>query len=347
MAKRTLLGPALLLVSATAAWSQQPEKPKALEELKRYAGDWASEITSKQAEWTPAEVKYQASSHGEFVLNGWHLLNVEVNHVVGQPDRIAKALWMTSYDEPSKTYVTWSFHSSGVVARWSGNWLADERQFRYAPSEPLDGMTALFREQFPQENAIAGALTFKKADGAMLLDMEWTRTKQPAAQPNPLREQWSKIGTPIEPIPDEMKHLDPFVGDWDAEFIQKPSIAFPNGNTAKAKMTVQRILDGRFLLGSTELPSYQSLWVVGYDAQAKAYRSIRWGNDGRIVDGIGQWNAENRALELTGGLRAPNNLTVKSTWRIVSADVTESTTKATLDDGRVQLDAVIKSTRRK
>ena len=93
--------------------------------------------------------------------------------------------------------------------------------------------TGKFSEAFPNKSTINGTLIFTADDGKTLFDMVWTRKRQAGVAGQPLRERWAKIGTPIEPIPAEVKKLDGFVGEWDSKFIQRPSVISPNGGTEK------------------------------------------------------------------------------------------------------------------
>ena len=107
----------LALVSLThLAFSQQPrENPKELEILGPYVGDWTSEVTSKPAVWTPEEKKFRTSNHAEFVLDGRFLQHIEVNHVVGDPEKVTKALWFQTFDPRSEAFVMWFFQSTGMI----------------------------------------------------------------------------------------------------------------------------------------------------------------------------------------------------------------------------------------
>ena len=79
----------LVALSCGIASAQAPrEKPKELEQLKQYVGHWTTDVTSKQAEWTSQELEFRCSNHAEFAPNGWFLQHREVNHIVGEPDKI-------------------------------------------------------------------------------------------------------------------------------------------------------------------------------------------------------------------------------------------------------------------
>ena len=110
------------------AIAQQPkEKPKDLEILGQYVGDWTSEVTSKPAIWTPEERKFRTSNHAEFVLDGWFLQHIEVNHETDTPNKVGKSLFLWTFDAKSQRYVEWLFQSSGVMANWVGTWSPNDR----------------------------------------------------------------------------------------------------------------------------------------------------------------------------------------------------------------------------
>lgn len=327
--------------------SAQPprEKPKELEVLRNYVGDWSSEVTSKPAVWNPQEVKYQTSNHAEFVLDGWFLQHIEVNHVVGDPDKVTKALMISTFDPQAAKYVTWFFQSSGIMNRSLGEWSPEQKTLTLIPVEPPPGTTARFAETFPDDDVINGTLAYTGDDGQTMFAMDWTRTRQKGLVPNPLREQWTTIGTPIQPIPPEVGKLDVFIGERDVEFIHRPSIVSPQGSTAKGTASGQWILDGRFLLGQTKLPNFQSLWVMGFDTDRQAFRYVLFGSNGRIEENMGQWNDAERVFEwqLVNG---PPGFTRTSVTRRLDDETVESRSVTKTGDGSVQMDLTIKGTRR-
>jgi hypothetical protein len=336
-----------LLVISTSAVAQQPrEKPKELETLGQYVGDWTSDVTSKPAVWTPQEVKYRTSNHAEFVLGGWFLKHIEVNHVVSEPDKVTKAIWFQTFDATSRKYVTWFFQSSGLMNQSLGEWSSERKTFTFTQVEPPLNTTNRFTETFATESTIEGSLVFTGNDGQTMFDMIWTRKREAGVAGKPLRQQWEEIGTPIQPIPDEVKKLEMFVGTRDVEFIHRPSIVVPQESTAKGTASGQWILDGRFLLGQTTLPNYQSIWVMGYDTNKKAFRYVLLGSNGRIDENIGQWNEAERLFDwkLVNG---PPGSTRTSTTRRLDNGGIQSHILAKTQDGKTHMDLTIKATRRK
>lgn len=335
-----------LMICGTASAQPPREKPKELDAVSRYVGDWTTEVTSKPAEWTPHEIKYRCANRAELVLNGRFLQHIEVNHVVGEPDQVTKAIWFQTFDATSKKYVTWFFQSTGIMGQSTGNWDAASQSFTLADVEPPPGTTNRFVERFRDAGTIDGSLIFTGNDGRKLFDMAWTRKRQAGIAGRPLTEQWAAIGTPIQPIPEEVKKLDVFLGTRDVEFIHRPSLTVPQGSNAKGTMSGRWILDGRFLLGETKLPSFQSLWVMGYDTNKKAFRYVLFGSNGRIDENIGQWNEAERVFDWKQVNLAPG-LTRMSTTRRLDEDRVESHIVTKNQAGQIQMDLTIKATRRK
>lgn len=137
-----------------------------------------------------------------------------------------------------------------------------------------------------------------------------------------------------------------FLGERDVEFIHRPSIVSPQGSTTQGATSGQWILDGRFLLGQTKVPSFESMWVMGYDAERKAYRYVLFVSNGRMEENIGQWNETERVFEwqLVNG---PPGFTRTSITRRLDDESLESRSVTKNGEGKVQMDLTIKSTRRK
>jgi hypothetical protein len=95
-------------------------------------------------------------------------------------------------------------------------------------------------------------------------------------------------------LPDELKKLQPWIGEWDSEFnIVGPSVGSPKlVIRSKGKTTVQWILDGRFLFINTETGHDRFIWVIGYDSAKDHYRRITFTNAGQMGESLGRWNGE-------------------------------------------------------
>ena len=119
--RRLLAATAILALAGPTAQAQETgEKAKELEVLGQFVGDWTTEVTSKPAIWTPKEIKFRTTNHAEFVLDGWFLQHIEVNHVVGDPDKVTKSLFIWTFDPKIKKFVGWTFQSSGNITKAIG-----------------------------------------------------------------------------------------------------------------------------------------------------------------------------------------------------------------------------------
>lgn len=109
-------------------------------------------------------------------------------------------------------------------------------------------------------------------------------------------------------------------------------------------MTGQWILDGRFLMGQTKLPEFQSLWVMGYDTNKKAFRYMLFGSNGRIDENIGQWNEAELVFDWTL-VDGPPDVTRTSTTRRLDDGTVESHILAKTRNGQTHMDLTIRATR--
>ena len=278
------------------------------------------------------------------VLDGWFLQHIEVNHVVDDPKKVTKAIWFSTYDSEAKEYVTWFFQSSGLMGKSTGTWSEETQTSAFTPTDLPPNTSGTHKEKFKTKDFIEGDYVIKANDGRTMFDMTWTRTRQKGLVPNPLRKQWTEIGTPIQPVPDEVKKLEAFLGEWDAEFINRPSVVSPNGGTSKGKMTGHWILDGRFLYGTTDVGNRKSIWIAGYDPNKKAYRYIRMTNAGQIDESLGKWDEKKQAFRWKIVNERPG-MTRTSTSQIVGKGALNTHVVAKDNTGKVHMDLTIKATR--
>jgi hypothetical protein len=147
-----------------------------------------------------------------------------VNHQIDAPNKAGKSLFLRTYDPKSKKHVEWLFQSSGVIGKWFGTWNPQDESLTATSPDVPPMTTGKFKEAFPNDSTINGNLVFTGNNGKTLFDMVWTRKRQAGVAGQPLRERWAKIGNPIKPLPDELKKLEPFIGEWDSEYVQRPSL---------------------------------------------------------------------------------------------------------------------------
>lgn len=324
----TVMAGCSLLYGMEVAAQVGQEKPSELELLGQYTGDWTSDVTSKPAVWTPREVRYRTENHAEFVLDGWFLQHIERNRIVDDPERVGKSIWFSTYDRRLEKFVTWYFQSSGLMGRSQGDWDPQQHMFYFHDDDPPPGTTNVFTEEFNDSGDIEGRLAFVGSDTRIMFAMEWTRTRARDRETKDLRENWSETGSPIEPLPPEIERFEGNIGKWDVEFTNRPSELSPAGRTSSGTMTAQWILDGRFLMGQTQLGTYSSIWVMGYDTNRKAYRSVRMGSDGAIEESRGEWDDAHKVFK----------------WQIVNGDpgITRTWETQRIDENTIETEILAK-----
>jgi uncharacterized protein (TIGR03067 family) len=295
----------------------QPQSAE-LKVLGQYVGDWTSEVTSKPTVFTPKEIKYRTSNHAEFVLDGRFLNHIEINQPVGNPKKVTKALVISTYDSQSRKYITWFFQSSGLVGKWTGEWNpTDKALVLSGGSTGVLASNGRFREVFPNESTINGTLSYTGNDGRTMFEMVWTRKRQAGIAGKPTRKQWSEIGTPIEPIPDEVKRLAPLVGTWDSEYVFR----VPQRPAVKGVISDEWSLDGRFIMRRETVGDTKSIAMIGWDNNKRAYQLARAISSGRTNEAIGQWSETTRSFVWDWKVDDDSEgVTSVSTWRLVGND---------------------------
>jgi hypothetical protein len=269
-------------------------KPKELDTLGQFVGHWTSEVASKPAAPGQRGVMIRTVSQAEWILDGWFLQHIELSQVIDDPDKVQKSLRLWTYDAKMEKFVTWAFHSPGNSVSSSGNWDAVSKTFTLANVGPLPNSTAKVTEQFLDEKTIKGNLTFNDNVRRTLADLAWTRNRQTELEGMATREEWSKVGPNILPLPDDLKKLEPWIGEWDSEFrIVGPSVGSPKEIIrSQGKLTVEWILDGRFLRIVAENGKDRFLWIIAYDSVKGVYRRYTFTNAGQMGESSGTWNGE-------------------------------------------------------
>jgi hypothetical protein len=281
-----------LVLCSSVFGEDSPIKPKELDALRQYVGHWTSEVTSKPAVWNENSTRFRTVSQAEMILDGWFLQQIEVQPVVGDADKATKSMSLWTYDPKLEKVVTWVFQSNGAVASWTGKWDSTNNAFTLASIEPPPNATGKMTEQFLDAKTINGNLTFVDGSGKSLMDLVWTRTRQSESDGKPSRKEWSQIGTAIPPLPDELKRLQPLIGEWDSDIITGPFDDSGKSTESKGTMSIRWILDGRYLLITTENGDDRFYWVIGYDSNKKKYQRLTFTNTGQVSESLGSWNGE-------------------------------------------------------
>ena len=160
-----------LIHTASASTQQAPAKPKELDALHQYVGNWTSDVTNRPAAWDQNGTKFKTFNCAEMILDGWFLHHIEVNHIVGEPDKVTKSLFLWTFDPKTKKFLAWPFQSTGITGPSTGDWNPMTKTFTTSPVEPPPNTTGNMTEQFVDSNTIKGNLTFVDDSGKSLMGL--------------------------------------------------------------------------------------------------------------------------------------------------------------------------------
>lgn len=311
--------------------------------LKQLVGDWKLDVTSKKAPWTPKEIRYDVTDHAEFILDGKFLQHIEVNRLQDGSGQIAKSLYLRNYDETTKKYVSWGFQSNGNMNQLVGTWDAETQTLQYTNAEDLGNITSTVTEVFEDDGTLDGSLIFEDTKkNEKQFDMVWIRTRLKGADAEKTKADWKFAGKPIKPIPQQVKRLHVFVGDWNSTYRNQPSVSSPKGGIFKTKTKGEWILDGRFMMGSSLSGKYKTVWVMGYDDKQNAYRYVRFDNEGLIEEVKGEWDEASKTFEWTR-VNGPADVTKNSSSRVKPNGEIHTHILETKADGKILCDMTIES----
>jgi hypothetical protein len=315
------------IVVAPATRSQEEKStPKAegFKALDHFVAAWNTEVTDKPAKWLPQGGKRNVQESISWILKDRFILGREVS----RPDG-GKALWLMTYDPKAKTYPFWYFNTSGVLGgEWSSTWDEATKTLTGKATDTPKGWTSRGTNHFPDGNTDQVAVWMKDETGTLLFDSASQKTRQPPEAGEKTLAQWSKQ-TPDDKLPPEMKVLERLVGTWDAKAVSKPAQWTPREVRTTSKIVRQWVLDGRFLQDTSEISDgSESLSLLTYDPQMKAYRSWWFSSEGHTSKSGGKWDAASETLSFRSNLG--NGLTSygsvrfidrnRHSWRVVVRD---------------------------
>jgi uncharacterized protein (TIGR03067 family) len=153
-------------------------------------------------------------------------------------------------------------------------------------------------------------------------------------------------GMALPGIPPELKVLERRIGTWATEVVIQPGPWAPNGAKYTGTETVEWILGGRFQQTRfTGRPANQdSLSLLTYDAQRKAFRAWYHSDEGFSGEHTGQWDEAAQTLLWTSEM--PNGMSSTVEWRFPGPDTTEGHVVIKNADGQVMFDMTAKAKRK-
>jgi hypothetical protein len=324
------------LLSVNSFGADKDDRPAELKVLERYVGTWAHEATLLPTKSSPKKTTRRAIEQTEWMLSDSFLISRAVN----ETDGLKSLSFFTVNRNDRTTYPFWYFGSSGGIGHLKGKWDEASKTMTFSsPNLPPDWKGAVTHKF--SDDSYNSTMKFTNDAGETVMDRHDLRKRQGGIAGKNMLESWAKIGTPIEPIPDEMKKLEPLIGTWDAKYVFR----LPQRREEKGVITDEWALDGRFVLRREAVGDSHSIAMIGYDTNKKAYRLVRAVSNGRTNELMGEWNDDTRSI-IWKAADTPKGVTSISTWRFVGNDAVQLHVVGESESG-VTLDLTIKTERRK
>src|SRR5262245_49108558 len=95
------------------------------------------------------------------------------------------------------------------------------------------------------------------------------------------------IETSVHRPPDELQMLKPWVGQWDSKIVTGPLKEPSKQKSSTGMVSIRWILDGQFLMITTENEDMRYIWVIGYDAAKKQFRRTTFTSAGQVSESFG------------------------------------------------------------
>jgi hypothetical protein len=185
----------------------------------------------------------------------------------------------------------------------------------------------------------------KDEAGTLLFHSNATKTRQPANAGKQMLAEWSRQ-KPEEKLPPELKVLQRLAGTWDVKGISRPAAWTPKEVRTTSKVTRKWVLDGRFLQDNSEISDgTESISLLTYDPQKKAYRSWWFSSQGNSSKSTGQWGAAAETMSFTADLG--DGLTSRDSVRFLDQDRHDWHVVVRDRDGKLYFDGAWKVARHK
>ena len=320
--------------------SQTNADDKGGDVLGRFVGVWKTSGTAKPAKWRP-----QGGEIAERESTVWALKKRLILIRAVNSNEEKKSLFISTYDPPQNAYSFWGFDSKGLMgAKWNLTWDAvANKSDGHATDLPPD-WTSSGSNHFIDADTIALDHWVKNENGELMLHNVGKKERQPAKSEAAVAAAWLKNDPAVE-RPAELKVLERTVGTWDEVSIQKPAVWAPEGGRVTAKVTRQWILDGRLMMHTSILSDgRESINLLGFDPQSKAYRSWWFNSEGHRNTATGTWNEKSQTISWVSKL--DDGKTMHFSIRFPNRNQEVVDLKVTDADGKVYVDMDAIVTRR-
>lgn len=339
-------------VISLPAFAQVPgvsnPKPSELSVFDRNVGYWKSETTSAPSNSNGmTEQKLTGIGQSSWILSGWFLESIVITSNADNPKEKTKSLYLRTFDADERKYVLWGFQSDGKTMKWTGTRNLIDEIITSTPVGLPDTLKGTVAEWSPEPNVLNGELKIENSNEEPVVDLSWVmnRITERTPQLSTIATDWAKVESPTVKPPEEMKKLEPFIGYWNAKYVNYDPDSRKNGDVIPAVTSAKWILDGHFLLGTTKIAGHSQIWIAGYDSAAKHYTFVRLTDTGRVGESIGVWDEATNSFIWTltnkdGGKHIATN-------RVVSENVIQCHMVGKDALGNVELDLTLRMSRRK
>ncbi len=243
----------------------------------RWVGRWESTTVYKPTAATPDEQTIKGETIVRKILGDRFLLWQWASEAGDQ-----QYLAILGFDEIVGSYHIWLFGSGGEAFERIGQWDAASQTLTLQAKPPSPGVTGTSTDRFVSNDRIESTLLVKSADGQVTRDMRATWVRKSSKVDDDLTlSNGPAAGT------EELALLNKMAGDWTIRQTLKPSIWFPDGDTATIVERTAWAIGGRFLMFRSydDKQNMSTLGLMAYDAKENSYHYRHFASD---VFG-GQW----------------------------------------------------------
>jgi len=281
--------------------------------LERFRGNWQVVLSQKPAKWTKLPGKRQVKDNAIALLKDRYIVTRGIDEATGM-----KSLWLLTYDPKTKSYPSWYFDSNVLGGEWRGSWDEPTQTLTMTATDTPMDWTSRSTIAFPDAKSAQAKLWMKDGNGDLLVDTEYQKSRLGVDAGEKILTDWSRVAADAKITP-EMKRVGRFVGTWDAELLYRAAEWTPQEKRATRTVQCQWILDGQFLQTlAIDSDGLESLFLLGYDPQLKAYRQWRFTADGQTGHFTGHWDDVSNSITMKSEL--PNRLSFRMISQFTGAD---------------------------
>jgi hypothetical protein len=296
--------------------------------LERFVGLWRVDTTDKPSKWTPQERKRTELECVSPLLKGRFLLGRGINQPLTQ-----KGLWLMTYDPKTNGYPFWLFTKDVRGGEWSSGWDQAGTTFTGKATDTPPGWTSQAITRVLDAKTDRMSAWMKDESGTLLFSSVGEKTRQPAAAEKEVLAQWT-TRQPDAKVPPEMKVLRRLVGSWKTNTLFKPAVWTPQETRGTGNVMRRWVLDGYYLQDtSVNSDGTESISLVTYDPDRKAYRSWWYNSEGRTTKAEGQWDDASATLTYRSDLG--DGITARSSAHFLDNDRHEWEVVVTGADGKL------------